>query len=343
MRGRGPRRRRGGRRRTRGIWTARRAVRRADRPPPRPAGCAAWRRVPTAAARSVTRPRSAGVFGLKPQRARIPRDVPAGGGGLARVSSFTARSPVTSPTPRSLDATSDDAPGGFSRALSEPVRRCGWRSRSILLRGRSSASASQRRLAVERMAELLTSLGHHVFERELRYGRQTMPDMTVRYLAGVSDDVAELPHPELLEHAHATSGPARTTDPDTDRCRRSPRARRTIAAMINEIFDHADVVLTPIAADAPPLLHELPQLTVSALAARVEPRRVGDAVEPDRPTRRHRPVGLDPAGLPLAVQLCAVPTTKHPPAPRAPDRTSAATADHHRRPPSRGADGDMSS
>ena len=50
-----------------------------------------------------------------------------------------------------------------------------------------------------RTAELLASLGRRVFQHELRYGRRTMADMSVRYLAGVSHDVAVLPHPDRLQ------------------------------------------------------------------------------------------------------------------------------------------------
>src|SRR5215207_464474 len=77
--------------------------------------------------------------------------------------------------------------------------------------------------------------------------------------------------------------------------------------MINGIFDHADVVLTPIAADAPPLLRDLP---ADGLLGSLRASNHGAWAMPwnviGQPAATV-PVGLDRAGLPLAVQLCGRP------------------------------------
>src|SRR3954462_14165874 len=130
------------------------------------------------------------------------------------------------------------------------------------------------------------SPGHHVFQRELRYGRLTMADMSVRYLAGVSHDVAELPHPDRLEprtRRLARLGQLMPTRTVLSACRREART----AAMINQIFDHADAVLTPIAADAPPLLRDL-STDGRLRLLRASNRGAWTMPGTHRPARRHR-------------------------------------------------------
>src|SRR5207245_794388 len=62
----------------------------------------------------------------------------------------------------------------------------------------AARSGALARPAVEETAELLRSLGHHVAERDPKYGL-LLPDIRRRYLAGVADDAAKLDHPERLE------------------------------------------------------------------------------------------------------------------------------------------------
>lgn len=248
-----------------------------------------------------------GLFGLKPQRGRIPLDVTSTSGGWHGLITYGPIARHVADAAVFLDATGDDAPpGGFSHALSEPVPALRVAVSFDPPLGSLVRLSSERRAAVERTAELLTSLGHHVFHRELRYGRRTMADMSIRYLAGVSHDVAELPHPDRLESR--TRRLARLGQLIPARTVRSARRREVrTAATINEIFDHADVALTPIAADAPPLLRLLPadgllrSLRTSNHAAWAMPWNV--IGQPAATV----PVGLDHAGLPLAVQLCGRP------------------------------------
>ena len=59
------------------------------------------------------------------------------------------------------------------------------------------------RRALQETVELLRSLGHEVDEHDLDYtpalNAEVMSQVTRRYLRGVHDEVAELPHPERLE------------------------------------------------------------------------------------------------------------------------------------------------
>jgi amidase len=166
--------------------------------------------------------------------------------------------------------------------------------------------SGERRGAVERTAELLESIGHRVFERQVRCGRRVMGDMTIRYLAGIGDDVAALPHPDRLESRTRQLARVGRLIPTRAVIAARRREMRS-AATINEIFEHADVALTPIAADAPPLLRDLP--TSGLLRSLLASNRGAWAMPWNvigQPAAAV-PVGLDPAGLPLAVQLSGRP------------------------------------
>ncbi len=248
-----------------------------------------------------------GVFGLKPQRGRIPQaaaDRSAGWHGLVACGPLARH---VADAALVLDATSDDAsPGSFSHAVATPVPSLRVAISFDPPHGSMVRLSSERRAAVERTGRLLESLGHHVFEREVGASWRTMGDMTVRYLAGIADDVAALAQPERLELR--TRRLARLGRAIPARSIRAARRREPeIAAGINAIFDHADVVLTPIAADAPPLLRELP---AAGLLRSLRASNSGAWAMPwnviGQPAATV-PVGLDHAGLPLAVQLCGRP------------------------------------
>jgi amidase len=129
-----------------------------------------------------------------------------------------------------------------------------------------------------------------------------MADMTLRYCAGISDDVAALPHPELLDRR--TRRLARLGRLIPARAVVGARRREAqTAAAINGIFDHADVVLTPIAADAPPLLRDLPTDLLRSLRASNQGAWAMPWNLIGQPAVSI-PAGLDTAGLPIAVQVC---------------------------------------
>jgi amidase len=103
--------------------------------------------------------------------------------------------------------------------------------------------------SIERLAERLRSLGHHVAERNPDYGRAT-DAATVRYLAGIAQDAAGVPRPERLQRR--TRGFARLGRPIpralVDRARRDEGRH---AARINRLFEDHDVLLTPTCAHPP--------------------------------------------------------------------------------------------
>ncbi len=167
-----------------------------------------------------------GLFGLKAQRGRMPLDGANGGAGWHGLVAYGPLARHVADAATLLDATGDDAPsGGFSRALSEPVGSLRVAVSFDPPAGSLTRLSSERRRAVERMAELLTSLGHHVFACEVGGGRRTMADMTIRYLAGISRDVTASSASRTARAPHASSRPTGSARSGPDRCGRSPSRR----------------------------------------------------------------------------------------------------------------------
>lgn len=98
--------------------------------------------------------------------------------------------------------------------------------------------------AVADTAELLRSLGHEAERRDPHWG-MIGNDITPRYLRGIAEDVARVPHPERLERR--TRGFARLGRLVPDALfERARRAEADDAARVNAIFDSHDVLMTPV-------------------------------------------------------------------------------------------------
>ncbi|HEY0633266.1 MAG TPA: amidase family protein, partial [Thermoleophilaceae bacterium] len=180
----------------------------------------------------------AGLFGLKPQRGRVPL-LPdpehwyglSSGGGLTRSVLDTALW---------LDVVADSERPFVDAARSEPRRL------RVALSFKPTAITRidpRVRAAVERVADALRSLGHDVVERDPDYG-EIAPLFLPRWLVGIRDDVRALPHPERLEKRTrrlARLG-ALVGNGGVRRARAAEEAR---TRRIGAIFDDVDVLLTP--------------------------------------------------------------------------------------------------
>ncbi|MGX7826879.1 amidase family protein [Actinokineospora sp. 24-640] len=137
---------------------------------------------------------ASGVFGLKTGRGLVPlaprteiwhglSGIGALGRGVADVAAM-------------IDVLVGES--GHRAAVDSPPRRLrialAWRTPL----GRPPMSAEYRQ-AVADTADRLRGLGHQVVEADVPLGARPSPQFLVRYLRGVADDVAELPHPEWLE------------------------------------------------------------------------------------------------------------------------------------------------
>jgi amidase len=98
--------------------------------------------------------------------------------------------------------------------------------------------------AVTDAGELLGSLGHEVSQQDPDWGN-VGNNITARFLRGVSDTVAEVPHPERLERRTRGFGRLGKALPDA-LFKRALAAREADAARINKIFDAHDVLVTPV-------------------------------------------------------------------------------------------------
>jgi amidase len=181
----------------------------------------------------------AGLFGLKPQRGRVPLlPDPEHWHGLSSGGAVTR---TVLDTALWLDVVAD-APGD---SFAEAARREPGRLRvAVSFKPTSLTRIDPRvRVAVERVADALRTLGHEVSERDPDYG-EIAPLFLPRWLGGIRDDVRALPHPERLEKRSrqlARLG-ALLGDKAVRRARAAEDAR---ARRINAIFDDVDVLLTP--------------------------------------------------------------------------------------------------
>ena len=195
---------------------------------------------------------SCGLFGLKPQRGRIPLDPDYEHWNGMSVNGCEARTVLDSAI--YLDITlggsrEPDAPPPPERPFAEAAQTPPGK-----LRIATSVKAPRAILppvlqdevvgAVREAAELLRGLGHEVTERDPEYGR-VGDNMSARYLRGVADDVHRVPRPERLERR--TRGFGRLGGAITDGLlARAKAAIETDGRRIGAIFDDFDVLLTPV-------------------------------------------------------------------------------------------------
>jgi amidase len=98
--------------------------------------------------------------------------------------------------------------------------------------------------ALDGICELLRGLGHHVGPTEIAYGT-TATAFAARYFSGVADAAATLPHPERL--ARRTKGFVRLGRMIPDAVlQRALQEEAANARAIAAVFEHADVLMTPM-------------------------------------------------------------------------------------------------
>jgi amidase len=249
-----------------------------------------------------------GLFGIKPQRDRIslsPHDDAWCGlsvnGPLARTVTdaalfLDATTPAPGPDGGYVAAAGLD-PGRLRIALSTKIppplmARCG----------------KAQRAAVDQAGALLRELGHHVVARDPDYPPTAISAHYLpRYLRGIRDDAAQLPHPERLEKR--TRAMARIGGLISDRRIAAVRAADApIVDRIQSIFDDVDVVITPGNATGPPRIGTYQRRgAVSSLllvAAHVPYFEIWNLTGQPAAVV---PWDLDGDGLPVSVQLVGRP------------------------------------
>ena len=242
-----------------------------------------------------------GLFGLKPQRDRIPvapySEVWSGLTAYGFLTRSVADSALLHEAVTGLGyvAAAKREPGTLRIALSTKMPP-----------GLPAKLDPEWRQAAIETAELLRSLGHDVSEREPDLTQALGMRVVTRYLAGVADEVRAVEHPERLERR--TVALARLGALPRRQLGRARAAEAADAARVNKIFDDFDVVLGPTLAKAP--------FAIGAYEGRGAMRTFQAVLRwvPFNGLWNHIgnpaaavPAGFDAQGLPLSVQLVARP------------------------------------
>ena len=244
-----------------------------------------------------------GLFGLKPQRDRVP---------LAPHDDAWNGLTVNGPIARTvedaalfLDVTSDES-GFVAAAANEPGRLRIALSAKVPL-GVVTRVGAQQRAALDESAALLRELGHQVVVRDPDYPQTAIAHALSRYFRGAYDDVHTLPGPERLEPRTRNFARIGGLIPN-GRMTRIRAAETQLAQRITSIYDDVDVVITPGTALGPSRIGAYQQrgaiATLLLVAARVPFQALFNVTGQPAAVV---PWGFDGNGVPTSIQLVGRP------------------------------------
>jgi amidase len=193
-----------------------------------------------------------GLFGLKPQRGRVPLDPDLEHWNGLSVNGCVSRSVID--TALWLDVVSGGsreagAPPPPERPFVEAARTPPGKLRIAYSTAAPRAVAPPTvsdvaKNAVAETADLLRSLGHDTVQRDPDWG-MIGNNMVPRYLRGAAEDFAKTPQPQRLERR--TRGFAKLGRLIPDQVfEQGRRGRDADAARVNAIFDSHDLLMTPV-------------------------------------------------------------------------------------------------
>ncbi|MBE2319473.1 amidase [Solirubrobacter sp. CPCC 204708] len=191
------------------------------------------------------------LFGLKPQRGRVPSapDTDAHQG----MAVFGPLTRTVADAGRIMDVIADGGPSLAEAAAAEPGRLRVAISTGLPPIG-VSPDAEQLE-AVAYAAAVLRELGHDVHEREFDWGLTMGNRILTRFVRGIGDMAVEIGHRDRL--SRRARGLARLGVAIPPQAARAAAAQAAAdAERMNRIFDHADVVLTPMFTRRPPRVRE---------------------------------------------------------------------------------------
>jgi amidase len=195
---------------------------------------------------------SCGLFGLKPQRGRVPLDPDLEHWNGLSVNGCVSRTVLD--TALWLDVVSggsreSGAPAAPDRPFVEAAKTPPGKLRIAFSSTAPRAAAPPTvddvvRGAVAEMAETLRALGHETARRDPDWGMIGNNIMS-RYLRGTAEDFAKVPEPRRLERR--TRGFARMGRLIPEKLfQQALRAREADAARVNSIFESHDLLMTPV-------------------------------------------------------------------------------------------------
>jgi amidase len=242
-----------------------------------------------------------GVFGLKPQRDRVP--LAPDNGHWHGLTAFGPIARSVADAALVLDAITDGGPF-HDAATRDPKRlRIGVALKPTLPNVRPSKAV---RSSVAATAERLRELGHEVVDVKPRYG-MLLPVIMPRYLGGVAEDLARLDRPDEVEkrtRRMAAAGRRLSGRP----LRRALEREQEIASRINGVFDEVDLLITPMIAKGVPEVGVSDGHGAFRTFNDAPPYVAYSAVwnYTGQPAAA-LPAGLDADGMPQSVQLVAKP------------------------------------
>jgi amidase len=193
-----------------------------------------------------------GLFGLKPQRGRVPLDPDLEHWNGLSVNGCVSR--TVADTALWLDVVSGGsreagAPPPPQRPFVEAARTPPGKLRIAYSTAAPRAAApptvsAVAKNAVAETADLLRSLGHETAQQDPDWG-MIGNNMVPRYLRGSAEDFAKVPHPERLERR--TRGFAKLGRSIPNRVfEQARRAREADSARVGAIFASHDLLMTPV-------------------------------------------------------------------------------------------------
>ncbi len=247
-----------------------------------------------------------GLFGLKPQRGRVPTapEVDPHQG-------MTVYGPLTrrvEDAARFTDAVTDGGP-----SLTEAANTPPGKLRIAISNGLPpiGVSPDEEQLGgVESTAALLRELGHDVQVREFDWGMTMGNRVLTRFIRGLGDKALEIGHRDRLSRRAKSLARIGTSIP-TALARSAAGSAAADAQRLNAIFDHADVVLTPIFTRRPPRVREYdgrPGWFTLVGMVRLAP--YSGAFNHTGQPAVSVPAGFTADGFPLAVQLVGPPDSE---------------------------------
>jgi amidase len=188
-----------------------------------------------------------GLFGLKPQRGRVPT--------APDVKAFQGMS-VYGPLTRSVeDAALLMGAIADSFRPSPPRESLRVAVSNGLPPGLGVRPDAEQRAGVENVAAALRDAGHTVLDRDFDWGLTMGNRVLARFLRGIADKAADVGHPERL--SRRARGLVRIGRAVPERLAASAgRIAVEDARRLNAIFSDVDVVLTPMFTRRPPRLRE---------------------------------------------------------------------------------------
>jgi amidase len=249
-----------------------------------------------------------GLYGIKPQRDRVPLGPHDDGWQGLSVNGPLTRTVEDAALFLDVTTTLPAPEGGFVAAAARTPGRLRIAISTKIPPGLIARVGKAQRAAVTEATALLRELGHEVVERDPDYPAMAGGlNVVARYLRGIHDDVATMAHPERLEAR--TRAMARAGGLVSERRIAAVRSgEAALAARVNAIFDDVDVLLTPGTAKGPSRVGAYQRrgafVTLIAVMGRVPFQAIFNATGQPAAVV---PWGLDGDGLPMSVQLVGRP------------------------------------